>query len=218
MNPKKDGAVDLNSIDGLNAAATPVDSVEADLKAELAELKATVKALLNQKAAPASPASDLQEILRSMVKRDEVMFRREERLAKAEEAALVAHEAKMKQHKLNQDRTNDDETAPQKNCKHLKGGRGRRKNQAIDYAVYHHQFVDGSKRIRCTICGAFWTPQDTVEFLVRRGKKKPNHTGLGWNDAVRMVDQSTNTPSRSEIRIDVLSQKEAERKAEALVS
>jgi len=44
-----------------------------------------------------------------------------------------------------------------------------------------------------------WLPADTKEFLYRGGKKIPNHTGLGWEDAILMAAESSNMASSSEI-------------------
>jgi hypothetical protein len=197
---KKEGEYGQDQTDGQTASSDMV----AGLQSEVQELRDTVKALINQRQPSAAPVSnDLQDILK-------VILKREERLAKAEEAVLVAEQAKNAQRLKNMSRSKDEDLAPQRVCKHLKGGKGRKKNQAIDYAVYPHRFVDGTLRIRCTLCGAFWQKGDTVETLFRRGKAIPNHTKLGWKEAVMMVDQSTNKYSSSEIRFDVLRKNELE--------
>lgn len=85
-------------------------------------------------------------------------------------------------------------------CTHKKGGKGL-KSPKVDYAVYFHTFTDATSYIRCQICGMKWRNQDTIEFLVRRGEKVLNHTGIGWKQAYGMVQESTNTASSSEIQI-----------------
>lgn len=65
-------------------------------------------------------------------------------------------------------------------CPHLKGGRLRGPRK--DYSVNLHTFVDGSKKITCTICRKKWTPDSP-----------------DWENAVSMVEQSTNRPSSSEV-------------------
>jgi hypothetical protein len=92
----------------------------------------------------------------------------------------------------------------QKLCSHLKGGKideHHPKGPLVDYAVYHHTYPDGSTAIKCLICSMSWKKKDTADYLVRGGKRIPNHTGLGWLDALRMIRQSTNTPTSSEINV-----------------
>jgi len=73
-----------------------------------------------------------------------------------------------------------------------------------DPNVMMHTFVDGNAVIKCLTCGAKWkggsgAQNDTREFLFRNGKKIPNHTKLSWEDALQLVQKSTNQPSSSEI-------------------
>lgn len=92
----------------------------------------------------------------------------------------------------------------QKLCTHLKGGRideHHPRGPLTDYAVYHHTYPDGSTGIKCQICSMLWKKKDTAEYLLRAGKRIPNHTGQGWIDAVRMLRQSTNTPTASETNV-----------------
>ena len=63
-------------------------------------------------------------------------------------------------------------------CKHLKGGRFRRRNAVKDYNVSHHRFIDGTERIRCHSCGTKWFSTDA-----------------NWNEALAMTEGSTNSPS-----------------------
>lgn len=178
---------------------TAATSVIADLQAEVTELRNTLKTVLaqRQEPAPAPISSRLESML-------EVILRKEERIAQAEEKVLADQKAKNEQRLRNMNLSKDELLAPQKSCRHLKGGKKRKKNQAEDFAVYPHRFVDGTLRIRCTICGAFWQEGDTKETLRRRGKAIKNHTGLSWADACNMVEHSTNKYSCSEIRYDVL--------------
>ena len=86
--------------------------------------------------------------------------------------------------------------AKQATCRHLKGvGKHTPKGamQRIDYAVYLHRFVDFSERIQCRICAAKWRKGDTAEYFLRGGRQIPNHTHIGWLEAMRMVDQSSDT-------------------------
>lgn len=89
-------------------------------------------------------------------------------------------------------------------CTHLKGGRideHHPRGPLTDYAVYHHTYPNGATAIRCLICGSLWKKKDTAEYLLRDGKRIPNHTNAGWVDAVRMLRQSTNTPTASETNV-----------------
>lgn len=86
----------------------------------------------------------------------------------------------------------------QAKCKHLKGGKRGPKTQNKDFAVYQHRFINFLQYIRCCICGMRWYPDDTVEYLLRKGKKISNHTKKGWREAIEMMDGSTNTMSASE--------------------
>ncbi len=86
--------------------------------------------------------------------------------------------------------------AKQATCKHLKGvGKHSPKGgqQRIDYAVIIHRFVDFSERIMCRICGAKWRKGDTDDYFLRNGRQIPNHTHIGWREAMKMVDQSSDT-------------------------
>lgn len=87
----------------------------------------------------------------------------------------------------------------QAKCTHLKGGRKGPRSQVRDYAVYIHTFIDAKYSIKCFICKMEWKPKDTAEFLFRKGKKIANHTKLGWFEASKMLEQTTNTPSSSEV-------------------
>lgn len=72
-----------------------------------------------------------------------------------------------------------------KNCAHLKGGGIRSRYGMKDYNVSQHTYPDGSKRIRCNGCGAKWFPGFD-----------------GWEEAVRMVQLSSNSPSASERAVE----------------
>ena len=108
------------------------------------------------------------------------------------------HEAREQQRRIQSQYNEAEQKQREALCTHKKGGRGP-KSGKIDYAVYYHTFIDQSFYIRCQICHAKWKPTDTDEFLVRRGKKIPNHTGIGWKGALAMLENTTNKPSSSEI-------------------
>lgn len=88
--------------------------------------------------------------------------------------------------------------AKQARCTHRKGGTNV-KDSRLDYNVGTHTYPDGSCIISCLSCRAKWRKDDTAEFLVRKGRKIPNHTKIGWREAVNMYRQSTNTQTKSEI-------------------
>lgn len=128
-----------------------------------------------------------------------IMLRREARLIAAEEEAQRAAEQKQRQRDANAQSHDEDLKHKQRTCKHLKGGKSRLRTQAKDYAVYMHTFINGKTHIKCFLCKMKWLPTDTREFLTRSNRQVPNHTKLGWDDAVQMQGESSNQPSSSEI-------------------
>jgi|ERR1700688_514279 len=70
-----------------------------------------------------------------------------------------------------------------KTCRHLKGGGIT--NGVKDYNVLTHTFPNDRTRVRCGNCGRVWW-----------------NTDADWQDALRMVSQSTNTASSSEVRLN----------------
>jgi hypothetical protein len=64
-------------------------------------------------------------------------------------------------------------------CRHTKGGRVLR--PFSDYNVSCFTFIDGSTQIKCLSCRHVWT------------KESPD-----WKEALRMIDNSTNTPNACE--------------------
>jgi len=87
----------------------------------------------------------------------------------------------------------------QARCKHIKGGKNPNKVGLKDYAVFRHSFISGTTYIKCMLCSAKWYPEDTAEFLMRKGKRISNHTKIGWAEAIAMENSSTNKASSSEI-------------------
>lgn len=146
-----------------------------------------------------SPA-ELKAALAQMTKLLQIQAVREVRLAKKEEEDLEKVEAKRHQREVASRSTIKAVIEQQKNCDHLKGGRNRSQTkQNPNYNISYHSFIDGTRRIRCHNCGMKWFKDDTREFLIRNGKKIPNHTGLGWNDALFMQRNTSNTLSASEM-------------------
>jgi len=111
-----------------------------------------------------------------------------------------AEKARNEQRKINAEHAIAEKNKSQAMCSHKKGGTGV-KSPKVDYAVYAHTFTDNVAYIRCQICGAKWRRLDTAEFLFRKGEKIPNHTRIGWAEALKMLAESTNTPSSSEVQM-----------------
>jgi hypothetical protein len=128
-----------------------------------------------------------------------LLSERQDALAEKQEKAR-ALAAKNEQRRINAEYAIADKNNIQSMCTHKKGGRGL-KSPKVDYAVYFHTFTDATSYIRCQICGMKWRNQDTVQFLVRKGKQIPNHTGIGWREAYTMVSESSNTASSSEVKL-----------------
>ena len=146
-------------------------------------------------AAPALATVPINELMALI----QLMGQREARAAKAEEQDHARKEARRLQYENNRQ---DDEKSlllRQASCRHLKGGKNRRRNAAVDHIVYMHTFIHGETYIKCQSCGMKWRPTDTVQFVVRNGKIYKNHTKKGWAEALEMAANSTNASSRSEI-------------------
>lgn len=110
-----------------------------------------------------------------------------------------AKQARETQRKINSQYNEAETKKRQELCTHKKGGKKGPKAGRLDYAVYFHTFIDATSVVKCQICSAKWKAGDTREHLVRRGKQIPNHTRIGWQDALEMLGNSTNTASASEI-------------------
>lgn len=157
-----------------------VDDGTADVNALLAEAQKTVL------------------VPDALLKALEIMAMREVRLSQKEEALEKQRKAIDAERRKESERYMIERIAKQSNCKHLKGGRFRSKGQQADPAVYHHRFTNGDQAIKCTLCHAKWTPQDTKEFLYRNGHKITNWTKKGWEEALQLAEESSNRPSSSE--------------------
>lgn len=139
----------------------------------------------------ASDATTLQLLVQLL------LAERQDALAEKQERQRTLG-ARNEQRRLNAEYSIAEKNKIQSLCTHKKGGRGV-KSPKTDYAVYFHTFTDATSYIRCQICGMKWRSEDTPEYIVRRGKKVPNHTGIGWRRAHEMLSESTNTASASEI-------------------
>lgn len=127
-----------------------------------------------------------------------IMAGKEARIAEKEALLEQALEAKDKARRRDSENYTVAKIETQKECRHLKGGKGRQRNQQRDPAVYHHTFTNGEVHIKCNLCSAKWYPGDTDEYLTRNGSKIPNWTGIGWRRAQEMCEDSSNKSSSSE--------------------
>lgn len=142
--------------------------------------------------AEASDASVLKLLVELMLaERQELMQEKAERKR--------ANNVRDEQRKINAEYSKKQKENIQAMCTHRKGGK--LQSPRTDYALYHHTFTDQTTYIRCQICGMKWRRVDTKDFIIRKGETIPNHTGIGWTEALRMLQQSTNTPSSSEIQV-----------------
>jgi hypothetical protein len=134
-------------------------------------------------------SAEMQALLRLMAEREAKTLVKDKALDEARERKEKARQASAEQTMINK-------KLSQVRCKHRKPPRP---GAAPDYAVYLHTFIDGTQRIKCQKCSMYWVPQDTATHLFRDGKQVPNHTKVGWNEALAMLDQTTNKPSSSEV-------------------
>jgi hypothetical protein len=172
----------------------------------LAQMEAEAKGTL---AAPAQPAavpqaaplmvdaSALAEVLR-------IILSREARLEAQEQQKIEAEQRKDVQRRANAREFTRNLLLTQAQCKHRKGIWPRLGTDkfpgpvTVDHAVYLHTFSDRKRTIKCQLCKMTWKPDDTKQYLVQNGVKITNHTGIGWEDAFAMVNQSSNKASSAE--------------------
>ena len=129
----------------------------------------------------------------------QILIQQQARLALKDQEEEDRKKARDKQREKNaQDHTAKD-LLRQARCSHLKGGRRGPRSQVRDYAIYLFTFIDNKTSIKCFLCKMEWKVKDTVEFLFRKGKKIANHTKIGWYEASKMLEQTTNTPASSEV-------------------
>ena len=129
----------------------------------------------------------------------QILIQQQARLALKDQEEEDRKKARDKQREKNaQDHTAKD-LLRQARCSHLKGGRRGPRSQVRDYAIYLFTFIDNKTSIKCFLCKMEWRVKDTAEFLFRKGKKIANHTKIGWYEASKMLEQTTNTPASSEI-------------------
>jgi hypothetical protein len=128
-----------------------------------------------------------------------ILLLKEAREAKKQQDEYEATQRRTEQRAKNAQAHDEKILLKQARCKHLKGTKKSQKSQNKDYAVYSHTFINAVTVVQCHLCGMKWKNQDTAEYLFRNGRKISNHTKIGWVEAQAMLDQSTNTPSSSEV-------------------
>jgi hypothetical protein len=152
------------------------------------------------------PTTSPEAMMTGLYKLLEILAAREARLEAKEQEQIEAFRKRDEQVRRNNKDWNRNILLTQAKCHHRKGfwkhGPG---PLTVDYAVYMHTFINMKREIKCRICKMTWRPEDTKEFLVISGQNIPNHTGIGWEDAVNgkisalaMTAQSTDKPSASE--------------------
>src|ERR1700733_3791412 len=159
--------------------------------------KSVIKPIVQPVAAATDPvATQLNQLLQLMMAKEARLAEKEFNDEKARLARNAQREVSAKSHV-------EKTLLKQARCRHEKGGRNGPRSGVLDYNVYHHTFINGEQRIKCSSCFMVWKINDTVDFLVRgRDKRKiANHTKKGWAEACNMVAQSTNKASSSEVAI-----------------
>lgn len=191
----------LDQIDGGEITSTvgnePV-TVEAIVTKPVKVAKSKTAQIAAATPASAVPATAVPIGGKTLEELVAIMLRKEAREAAEEENRLLTQQTKKAQRNRNARDKDSKILLKQARCKHLKGGKAGPKNQQIDYAVAPHVFINSTVYIKCLVCGARWYPEDTVEYLLRKGHKIANHTHKGWTEAIQMTQQSSNTQTKSE--------------------
>jgi hypothetical protein len=131
----------------------------------------------------------------------QLLLSQEARKAEEIQAQENARKARNAQRELSARTHVEKQLLKQARCRHLKGGANGPRSGVTDYSVYHHTFINGEQVIKCFLCDMKWKAQDTVDYLVRGGRRVANHTKIGWQQAMGFMAQSTNKPSRSEVPV-----------------
>jgi hypothetical protein len=132
----------------------------------------------------------------------ELLATKEARIAEEEQNKEKARLARNAQREKSSAAHVEKQLLKQARCRHLKGGKHGPKSGVIDYNVGLHTYINGENIIKCNSCMMKWKVNDTIEFLVRGGRKIANHTKIGWAQAQAMLNQSTNTPTSSEVPME----------------
>jgi hypothetical protein len=168
------------------------------VEATFGPVKVSEKSVVEPVTTKPTSASSMEEKMNILL---QLLLSQEARKAEETQAVETARKARNAQRELSARTHVEKQLLKQARCRHLKGGLNGPKSGTIDYAVYHHTFINGEQVIKCFLCGMKWKMQDTVDFLVRGGRKIANHTKMGWQQAYGMLAQSTNKPSRSEVPV-----------------
>lgn len=132
-----------------------------------------------------------------------LMGQKEARLLKEEEQLRANNLQREAQRRKNAQGQEYERISKQAKCRHRKGGTGV-KDTKVDYAVGTHTYPDNTCIISCLLCKAKWRNGDTKEYFLRKGRKIANHTHVGWQEAVDMYNNSSNSATRSEIDPNIL--------------
>lgn len=154
-----------------------------------------------QAAAISLPQNDVQLLL-TMV---QLLLEEKAQAAEERKAKLVVQQARDESSKKIAGYNEKEERNKQRLCTHQKNQPSKHhytpRALKVDYAVGYHLYPDGVAEIRCLICGAKWHKGDTDEQWTKNGVVRKNWTKMGWQAALRMVQESSNTPTRSELAV-----------------
>src|SRR5580700_10315187 len=184
-------------IDDIKKDATPEVAQEAPKVSKAHKAEVAAPALVSP--APAVDPNALLSLVAALMEQSKIAAAREARLAKAEEEEEHRKQVRKERYALNRAGEDTGVKERQAVCKHLKGGKYRMKTASKDYAVNLHRFIDNTQYVKCILCKMKWYPTDTAQRIVRGGKVLVNNTNKGWAEALMMVEDSTNTPTSSEI-------------------
>ena len=147
------------------------------------------------------PPNDVQLLL-TMV---QLLMEEKAQAAEERKARLVVQQARDESSKKLAGYNEKEERNKQRLCTHQKNQPSKHhytpRALKVDYAVSYHVYPDATAAIRCLICGAVWHKGDTAEQWTKNGVLRKNWTGKGWTEALRMVQESSNTPTRSELAV-----------------
>src|ERR1700676_822739 len=115
----------------------------------------------------------------------QLMMAKEARIAEKEFNDEQARRARNAQREVSAKSHVEKTLLKQARCRHEKGGKNGPRSGVLDYNVYHHTFINGEQRIKCSTCQMTWKINDTVDFLIRGREKRKiaNHTKKGWLEA-----------------------------------
>lgn len=154
-----------------------------------------------QKPAITLPQNDVQLLL-SMV---QLLIEEKAQAAAEKQTKLILQQARDSSNRKINEYNEREDRLKQKLCTHQKNLKSKHHVTPaaikIDYAVSYHVYPDAQATIRCLICGATWHKGDTQEKWMKQGVLVRNWTKLGWTEALKMVKESSNTPTQSEFPV-----------------